>query len=143
MSKEQTPLEVVLEQESLPNMARDVIDFQHKYGIQYEGPQRMLPPQLKYFRRQRSQEEQREFFHAPDLAEALDAIVDEIYIILGTAHLMGFTPEVIAEAWRRVHEANMKKEKSTPENPGKYGAVGTDIVKPKGWVAPDLSDLVS
>lgn len=123
------------------SIAQDVVDFHKKYGIQYDGKQRMLPPQLKYFRHQRSQEEQREFYHAPDLANALDAIVDEIYVILGTAHLMGFTPEVIAEAWWRVHEANMQKERSSPENPGKYGAVGTDIVKPKDWKAPDLSDL--
>lgn len=122
--------------------ADDVTDFHRQFKIQYDGPPRMLPTQLKYFRHERNTEEARELYHAQNLPESLDAIIDQIYICLGTAHLYGFTPEMLAEAWRRVHEANMKKEISTVDNPGKYGQIGTDIVKPKGWVPPDLSDIV-
>ena len=128
----------------IPNksMAQDVVDFHKKFNIAYDGPPRMLPPNLKFFRHQRQTEEVRELYHAQYLHESLDAIIDTTYIALGTAHLHGFTPEMIEEAWRRVQEANMKKELSSPENPGKYGVIGTDIVKPKGWVAPDLRDIV-
>ena len=130
---------------SFVNMPQDVVDFHKKYGIQYDGPIRMLPSQVKYFRHERNQEECREFYHAQFKHEALDAVIDQIYIILGTAHLMGFTPEIIHEAWKRVHDANMRKVRSSPENPGKYGSAEAgfvDIVKPKGWIAPDLTDLV-
>ena len=44
------------------------------------------------------------------------------------------------EAWDRVHAANMAKERGNPKT-SKYGS-GFDIVKPEGWTAPDLSDLV-
>ena len=121
------------------NMAQDVVDFHKKYGIQYDGPVRRLPVDLAHFRFARGMEEMYEYRDADTLEKELDAQIDEIYIALGTLHLHGFKPEVIAEAWRRVHTANMAKELSSPENPGKGHP--TDIVKPKGWKAPDHSDL--
>jgi len=120
-------------------MAEDVADFHKKYGIQYEGPPRRLPYNLFNFRTLRLREEVEEYVKAPDLEHELDAMIDEIYICLGTLHVHGFTPEVIAEAWRRVHDANMRKELNSAANPGKGHP--TDIVKPKGWTPPDLSDL--
>jgi len=122
-------------------IAEDVVDFHKKFNIHYDGPPRLLPPNEKYFRHQRNEEESKELYHATTREEAIDAIVDQIYILLGTAHLHGFTPAMLQEAWARVHKANMTKMLSTPEFPGKYGQVGIDIVKPKGWVAPDHSDL--
>lgn len=122
--------------------AQDVEDFHTKYGINYSGKKRMLPPNLSYFRHQRNEEEGKELYRAQNLPEVLDAVVDQIYILLGTAHLMGFSPSDIAQAWERVHAANMRKERSSPENPGKYNNPDfNDIVKPKGWVAPNLEDL--
>ena len=131
----------------LPDMAQDVVDFHHKFKIGYEGKPRLLDEKTASFRGARGLEEVHEWIDAhatSDLEGCLDAIVDEIYILLGTAHLQGFTPDRIAEAWRRVHTANMQKELCSPTNPGKYGALGDklDIVKPSGWKAPDLSDLV-
>ena len=46
------------------------------------------------------------------------------------------------EAWARVHHANMQKVRVERIEDSKRGSV-FDIVKPSGWVAPDLSDLVS
>lgn len=45
------------------------------------------------------------------------------------------------EAWRRVHEANMGKVRARRAQDSTRGSV-FDVVKPPGWVAPDLSDLV-
>lgn len=134
--------------DEFPDMAQDVVDFHVKYGINYGGPPRRLPQQLHDFRVIRGLEEVYEYRDATDLEKELDAQIDEIYIALGTLHLHGFTPEMIAEAWRRVHAANMAKERSNPKNLGKYktvedGEAGgwADIVKPKGWVGPNHSDL--
>lgn len=43
------------------------------------------------------------------------------------------------ESFRRVHEANMAK--LGPDGKPAFGPTGK-IVKPDGWAAPDLSDLV-
>ena len=76
-----------------------------------------------------------------DKAGQLDALVDLAYVVLGTAHLQGFDFD---EAFKRVHEANMKKEKSVASSNPNYK--GRDprfsVTKPEGWEAPDLSDLV-
>ncbi len=83
-----------------------------------------------------------------DVASALDAVVDLLYVLFGTALLMGMlrrTREadvsVLLEAWDRVHRANMTKVRSRDSDKAKRGGQ-YDVVKPPGWVAPDLSDLV-
>ena len=121
------------------SMAQDVADFHKKYGIQYDGPPRRLPRDLFDFRVKRTLEEVDEYRRAAILEDELDAQIDLIYIALGTLHVHGFTPDKINEAWQRVHEANMAKERCSTANPGKGHP--TDIVKPKGWKAPNHSDL--
>ena len=59
-------------------------------------------------------------------------------VALGTAYMQGFN---FKEAWRRVHEANMRKVRATSEEQSKRNS-SSDVVKPAGWVAPDLKDLV-
>jgi predicted HAD superfamily Cof-like phosphohydrolase len=125
----------------IEDMARDVVAFHKKYGIQYDGKPRDFEPELELFRLSRNLEEVSEYCQAKTLEQKLDALLDQVYIILGTAHLHGFTPEIIYEAWSRIQKANMAKELAHSDNPGKYGDK-TDIVKPKGWQAPNHSDLL-
>lgn len=83
---------------------------------------------------------------AGDLAKALDALVDLDYVLKGTVHLHGFCypyngeTAVFEEAWRRVHDANMAKVKGTGATSER--SVTFDVVKPPGWTAPVLDDLV-
>jgi predicted HAD superfamily Cof-like phosphohydrolase len=72
------------------------------------------------------------------MEQQLDALVDLVYVALGTAVMQGFDFE---EAWRRVHAANMLKTKYSRANPGKRKS-SFDVVKPIGWIRPNLSDLV-
>lgn len=65
--------------------------------------------------------------------EQLDALVDIVYIVLGIAWFHGF--DRFEEAFRRVHEANMKKKCR-----GKGDKQG--VYKPEGWRPPVLEDLV-
>jgi predicted HAD superfamily Cof-like phosphohydrolase len=44
------------------------------------------------------------------------------------------------EGWNRVHAANMQKVKGTQEISKRNSPY--DVVKPKDWTPPDLSDLV-
>jgi predicted HAD superfamily Cof-like phosphohydrolase len=67
-----------------------------------------------------------------NLAEALDGLIDQTYVALGTAVAMGFAP-AFPIGWDRVHAANMSKELV----PGKW-----KIQKPAGWKRPFMGDLV-
>lgn len=121
---------------------RDIETFHRKFNIHYEGEPRLLPGPLQKFRSARLREELDEYDSAVkgcDLAGQFDALVDLVYIALGNAHLNGLPFE---KGWQMVHAANMQKELASKENPGKYGNIGVDIVKPKGWKAPDLNDII-
>lgn len=141
---------------------KDVEDFHKKFGQQYTGLPRALPDDLASFREDFLQEEITEYkAHAEQarrelrgtlfseydnivftqsLEGMLDALIDEVYVALGTAHLHGFN---FREAWRRVHDANMKKIRTTATMRGKRGESKYDVIKPPGWVAPTHYDLVA
>lgn len=71
--------------------------------------------------------------------DQLDALVDQLYIIYGTAYLQGFD---IDAAFQKVHEANMKKIRTEREEDSKRGSK-FDVVKPEGWSPPDLTEFLT
>jgi len=74
-----------------------------------------------------------------DLPEdELDALVDLVVFALGTVERMGWA-DVYEEAFTRVMAANMQKQVGTNK---KRGDFHIDLIKPDGWEAPDLKDLV-
>lgn len=137
---------------------RDIAEFHMKFGLTYDGPPRVLPVELADFRKRFMDEELDEYAKhearasserfvsaIPDVAnysfhleQMLDALVDETYVVLGTAYLHGFD---FREAWRRVHAANMKKVRAQRASDSKRGSA-FDVVKPKGWEPPSHIDLV-
>ncbi len=122
-----------------PDFLADAFEFFAKFDLVYDGPPRQLPPELLRFRIDCQYEECDEYAGADTLHERLDALVDLVYFALGTAHLHGFD---FAEAWRRVHAANMKKVRAASASDSKRNS-GYDVVKPPGWRPADLTDLVS
>lgn len=138
------------------DMLSDVQDFLDKFSQSYDGPPRALPLDLGQFREDFMEEELGEykkharhlnmlFSEAPDsaeithqLAEQLDALIDKVYIDLGTALLHGFN---FREGWRRVHIANMQKERVAKAFQSARHSL-YDVVKPPGWQAPSHVDLV-
>lgn len=121
-----------------PNMVADIRDFHEKFGLEYNGRPRALDGDLRGFRMKFMQEELDEYVDAETLEKELDALVDLVYVALGTSYVHGFD---FNEAWRRVHEANMKKVRverlEDSVRKSKF-----DVVKPPGWHGPVLSDLV-
>ena len=134
---DEKPQEVIVEK-----MAKDVKDFHEKFGIEYEGPIRLLPDDLRTFRVARTYEEAKEYQDALTLHDALDANLDLIYICLGNLHCHGFSPEIISKAWNRVHNANMAKQLAKKAEDSKHG-FSKDIIKPEGWKAPRFEDLIA
>lgn len=135
---------------------RDVQAFMDKFDQSYFGAPRALPVDLAQFREDFMREELTEYTdhtrhleavldEGPDdaeiavqLAEQLDGIIDLLYVAIGTGLLHGFP---LQEAWRRVHEANMKKEKVARRGDSTRHSL-YDVKKPVGWEKPDHSDLV-
>lgn len=139
----------------------DIERFHIKYGLEYTGLPRILPADLADFRSGFMREELDEWnLHqtlalseltkadVPDpanytyhLEEQLDALLDLIYVTLGTAYLQGFSHRIIAEGWRRVQAANMAKVRAAQASESKRGSA-FDVVKPKGWTPPYHTDLI-
>lgn len=139
------------------NFTQDIADFHEKFDLAYNGPPRNLPVEMQRFRLRFLREELNEYMLHSERLELLDkaggdktdeyiremegqidALVDLVYVALGTAYLHGYNFD---EAWRRVQEANMKKVRATAEEQSKRGST-LDVVKPDGWVPPDHLDLV-
>lgn len=75
--------------------------------------------------------ELRELEEATTLVDQVDAIMDSIYLLIGTLVEMGIEPE---ECFNIVHRANMKK--LFPDGKPRYREDGK-IVKPPGWETPE------
>ena len=133
----------------------DIEDFHRKFELTYDGPARVLPAPLAEFRERFMHEELVEYEEAAEAAEdaraadyperyaealelMLDSLVDEVYVVLGTAYLHGFD---FREAWRRVHAANMRKVRALSAEDSKRGST-FDVVKPLDWQPPSHLDLV-
>lgn len=159
----------LLFRQELTRMWLDVVQFHHKFKRDYSGPPRRLPVDQARFRLGFLQEELNEYAKAfgakpvwqhkedgieptweltDDMStedslkhreDMLDALVDLVYVALGTAYLHGFN---FAEAWRRVQRANMAKTISTNNADSKRGNASLDVIKPPGWTAPSHLDLV-
>ena len=114
---------------------KDRVAFHKKFKLGYSCPPRKLDypeAQARYRHQFEELQELSKAIHTGKLEETLDALVDIVYVAIGTAYLSGFD---FNEAWNRVHRANMKKVRcATKRSP-------IDIVKPLGWKPPNLKDL--
>ena len=134
----------------------DISEFHERFHLNYTGRPRHLPPNILTVRATFMAEELGEYFglndaaskdhqamlmalyQQPPLVDQLDALVDLVYVALGTSYLHGFD---FREAWSRVHKANMNKVRALRDDDSKRGSV-YDVVKPSGWLPADLDDLV-
>lgn len=153
--KQTSILREALKDKSMPfDPVRDITEFHKKFGLAYTGKPRFLDPKEESpFRIEFMKEELAEYedftpnVQLPSknaaiefaLEKQLDALVDLVYVALGTAHLHGFD---FKEAWRRVHKANMKKVRAKSAKESKRGSK-LDVIKPAGWKAPTHKDLVA
>lgn len=70
-----------------------------------------------------------------DIAEQADALVDLVYVAMGTAVMMGLPWQ---QLWDDVQRANMSKVRGV----GKRGHE-VDCVKPEGWVGPKTLEILT
>lgn len=119
----------------------DVRDFHERFGLTYDGPPRQLNPETSDFRAKFMQEELDEYraaVYAGDLGQQFDALIDLVYVALGTAYLQGFP---FADGWNEVQRANMRKVRADDARASKRGSA-LDVVKPYNWVPPDVHGVL-
>ena len=119
------------------SMWENIVDFHNKFKIpQSEVPSLELVGGLLDFRVKFMQEELEEFIEALALGndvKAFDALIDLVYVAMGTAFVCQFPWQ---EGWQTVHAANMTKRRVAHESESKRGSI-YDIVKPEGWISPE------
>jgi predicted HAD superfamily Cof-like phosphohydrolase len=73
-------------------------------------------------------------------AQMADALVDLVYVALGTAHLRGYPwPEL----WDDVQRANMEKQRATGDDDAlSVRKSKFDVVKPPGWQPPHTREIM-
>ena len=122
-------------------LLKDIDSFHKKY--KFEKNDKVGIPddnELVNFRTSFLMEELAEYTQAitkKDSAAALDALVDIVYIALGTAWLFNLPFE---RAWEQVQKANMNKIRTKSKS--KKRGTSFDVVKPKGWTAPDIEQII-
>jgi predicted HAD superfamily Cof-like phosphohydrolase len=123
-------------------MINDIKEFHEKFELTYEGKPTALPIEVARFRMNFMHEELEEYAVAvinKDLEGQLDALVDLVYVALGTAYLQGLPFQA---AWDEVHACNMRKVKAGPNGEGSKRGSKHDVVKPLDWVGPDYSKIL-
>ena len=129
--------------ERLSLLTADIHEFHEKFRLLYDGPPKTLEGDLLDFRVKFMQEELDEYEEAAaegDLEKQLDAIIDLIYVALGTLLLQGLLP-AFAPGWNRVQAANMAKVRTELVEDSKRGST-FDVTKPEGWKPPTHKDLI-
>lgn len=122
----------------------DVVAFQRKFGVPMASAPAELDGRAFEFRFRFLHEELAELRQAHmdgDLAKQADALVDLVYVALGTAAMMGLPWR---DLWDEVHHANMRKERATGANDGRsVRGHEYDVVKPEGWTPPDVFGVLT
>ena len=123
------------------NLQNDVLEFQKKFDmIELKGDNKViqLTEEQKETRITLLKEELQEFITAcieDDMYEQADALVDLVYIALGTSNLMNLP---FQELWDDVHKANMRKERGIKPSRN----LKVDVIKPEGWVGPKTEEII-
>ena len=124
---------------------RDVGVFHQKFGLDNVifnpiGP-REVPADLMEFRLKFLKEELKEFEEGlaeNDEAKMADALIDLVYVALGTAHIKGYP---WTQLWAEVQGANMAKERAVRSDQSARGSTW-DVIKPAGWRPPDIKGIL-
>ena len=124
--------------------ANDIKKMHKHHEISYEGPPKELDGELLNLRFKLIEEEYWEFVEASqknDREATLDALVDLVVVAIGCAEQVGWDFD---QAWTRVLLANLQKypAKSAEDIARSKRKIVNDLVKPEGWKAPSLKDLV-
>ena len=126
-------------------LSKDINAMHHKFGVHEWVNDRLMrckTDELNAFLQfrltflQEELNETQDAFMNEDAEGVVDGLIDLMVIAIGTLDILDVNTD---EAWDRVHEANMAKEKGVKESrPNPLGL--PDMIKPHDWIEPDHSD---
>lgn len=120
----------------------DVAAFHEKFGLRCDGGPAILDSETSRFRLKFLEEELMEFrvsVISDDLPGMADALVDLVYVAMGTAYMMGLPWQ---QLWNEVQRANMSKVRANNVDESKRGSA-LDVIKPTGWKGPDIEGVLN
>ena len=123
------------------DLCQDVAAFCRKFRLQPTRTPYRLSPEKMAVRLSHLAEELQELRRGVavgDEAEVIDALVDLVYVALGTAYLCGFP---FMKVWDAVHAANMKKVRVKKASESRRLST-FDVGKPAGWKKPDVAKIL-
>lgn len=152
MTKKKTPTLTEIPVQGVPGASKpsvltvttqfeQVRQFHRKFGLYFGAAPRELTVHEHRARIKHLYEELYEYEKAVDegdLEGQFDALIDLVYVALGTADFHNFPFD---EGFAAVHEANMKKVRAKSAAESKRNTK-LDIVKPKGWKPANLAKLL-
>lgn len=115
----------------------DVCTFHRHFQIPQTDVPGFLSDELMEYRIKFLYEELTEFREAyseKDDVKAWDALMDLVYVALGTAYMMRLPWD---DGWYHVQYANMRKVRAKHADESKRN-MAVDVIKPKGWVSPEM-----
>lgn len=121
----------------------DVHNFHRKFGLPHPKIPQLLDEDTQAFRMKFMAEELDEFDKAwnhNDLATAADSLIDLVYVVMGTAVMMGLPWQAL---WDAVQYANMRKVRAESADDEKsVRKHRLDVVKPPGWQPPNIKAVL-
>ena len=132
LNETQTRGEILIKEDCLKSNFESIREFHQKYNLQpTQNNKELQEARIKHMT-----EELKEYINAQkegNREQQLDALVDLVYVTLGTAYYENFDFD---GAFKHIHSCNMKKiQKATKRS--KW-----DVVKPEGWQPPNLKDYI-
>lgn len=119
----------------------DIKEFHEKFDVKPLDKPALLSNELMKFRVDFIQEELDELQTAymyGNLEEVFDALIDIVYVALGTAYVMKLP---FNKGWQEVHACNMKKIRVMSSDESKRNS-NYDVIKPVGWKKPNLTKIL-
>lgn len=116
----------------------DVHLFHRKMDLLHPKIPQLLSTELMVQREEFIQEELEELmvaFYGDNLAAVADALIDLVYVVMGTAVMMGLPWQAL---WDAVQYANIRKER----DPSRDTEHHKGVIKPKGWEPPNLKAIL-
>lgn len=110
----------------------DVLDFHLTFGVTIGDTPEIRGEALRARLIREEITELLDAISVRNLPAAADAIVDSIYVLIGTAVTWGID---LHPLWDAVHAANMKKVGGEIRADGK-------VLKPRGWEAPNIAAIL-
>jgi predicted HAD superfamily Cof-like phosphohydrolase len=118
---------------------KDVLDFTKAFGLPENDKPKIIDTDIRELRINLLMEEVDEYLtgeQTDDIVEIADALIDLIYIAVGTAITYGIPFEKV---WNEVHRSNMAKL-------GPNGEVlrreDGKVKKPEGWQPPNIRSIL-